>query len=300
MIVCYGTINQNINITQKVLDCLSLGSYFHIPKGDFRKVSILGGDPYPNVRKSIIIYIENQVFEFDDTKNIFGNFLTNEIYDENDEILNLFSYELKLINLQDKLIFNHGRIYDEYPEQLMLIKTLKGDEKVLEIGGNIGRTSLIIASLLNNDQNFVSMECNETYAIQLTDNRDVNNFKFFVENSALSKDPLVQDFWTTYKKDQFVGGVEIPIISYDELKNKYNIDFDTLFLDCEGSFYYILKDFPEILNGIQSIIIENDFTEINHKIEVDQILIENQFKITFSQKGGWGPCSDFFYQIWQK
>jgi hypothetical protein len=35
--------------------------------------------------------------------------------------------------------------------------------------------------------------------------------------------------------------------------------FDTLVLDCEGAFYYILQDTPEILEGIKLLIMENDY-----------------------------------------
>jgi hypothetical protein len=50
-----------------------------------------------------------------------------------------------------------------------------------------------------------------------------------------------------------------------ELKEKYPINFDTLVLDCEGAFYYILMDYPEILHGINLIIMENDYHSIDHK-----------------------------------
>jgi predicted O-methyltransferase YrrM len=36
-----------------------------------------------------------------------------------------------------------------------LLKYLDSNSKVLELGGNIGRVSLIIASILNNDKNLV-------------------------------------------------------------------------------------------------------------------------------------------------
>ena len=68
----------------------------------------------------------------------------------------------------------------------------KPDDKVLEIGGNIGRNSLIIASILKHDTNFVTLECDKNIATQLKENRDLNHFKFHIENSALSKRNLIQ------------------------------------------------------------------------------------------------------------
>ncbi len=51
----------------------------------------------------------------------------------------------------------------------------------------------------------------------------------------------------------------------DGIKIKYNMNFNVLVVDCEGALYYMLKDEPEFLNGFETIIIENDFTDINIK-----------------------------------
>ena len=89
-------------------------------------------------------------------------------------------------------------------------------------------------------------------------------------------------------------------MTYDELVKKYNIAFDTLVLDCEGAFYYILQDMPEILTNIKLIIMENDYNDINHKNYIDTILQNNNFKVDYSESGGWGPCINKFYEVWIK
>jgi hypothetical protein len=73
-----------------------------------------------------------------------------------------------------------------------------------------------------------------------------------------------------------------------------------LVLDCEGAFYYILMDMPEILNNINLIIMENDYHDINHKRYIDNILRENNFIVEYSQQGGWGPCFHNFFEVWKK
>jgi FkbM family methyltransferase len=73
---------------------------------------------------------------------------------------------------------------------------LTGNEKILEIGGNIGRNSLVIASILNTN-NFVSLECDVTISQQLTENRDLNKFSFHIESAALSNRKLIQKGWDT-------------------------------------------------------------------------------------------------------
>jgi FkbM family methyltransferase len=83
---------------------------------------------------------------------------------------------------------------EEFPEQKMAVKYLKGDEKVLEIGGNIGRNSCVIGRILNHSD-FVTLECDSTIAKQLIENRDLNGLTFHVEIAALSKRPLIQKEW---------------------------------------------------------------------------------------------------------
>ena len=81
---------------------------------------------------------------------------------------------------------------------------------------------------------------------------------------------------------------------------KYNIEFDTLVLDCEGAFYYILMDMPEILNNIKLIIMENDYYDISKKNYVDEILMKNNFYVDYQESGGWGPCFNNFFEVWKK
>jgi predicted O-methyltransferase YrrM len=54
---------------------------------------------------------------------------------------------------------------------------LSGSEKVLEIGSNIGRNSLIIASIIDNN-NFLTLESDTTIFNQLNENKNINIFIF--------------------------------------------------------------------------------------------------------------------------
>ena len=184
----------------------------------------------------------------------------------------------------------------------MAVRFLTGNEKVLEIGGNIGRNSLIIASILQDNNNFVTLESDVNIAKQLTENRDINNFKFYIENSALSNRKLIQHSWDTIPSDILLDGYNwVDTITLINLKNKYNIEFDTLILDCEGAFYYILMDMPEILNNINLIIMENDYNNISHKNYIDEILTKNNFIIRYTECGGWGgPCYNNFFEVWKR
>ena len=183
----------------------------------------------------------------------------------------------------------------------MVVKYLTGNEKVLEIGGNIGRNSLIIASILNDSRNLVTLECDPNIANQLNENKNLNNLNFSIESSALSNRKLIQKDWNTIPSNELLPEHNwVNTITLEELKNKYNINFDTLVIDCEGALYYILMDMPELLNGINLIIMENDYFDINEKKYVDDVLKNNNFMVHYIESGGWGPCYNNFFEVWKK
>jgi len=214
------------------------------------------------------------------------------------------SYEvaMKTFQIQSTLSLKYGSFFEELPEQRMSVRYLTGKEKVLEIGGNIGRNSLIIARLLNSKQyNLVTLESNLEIAAQLKENRDANQLQFHIETSALSKRKLIQKGWDTLPSDTLEEGYSwVNTMTLDEIQAKYNIVFDTLVLDCEGAFYYILMDMPEILANINLIIMENDYTDISRKQYIDNVLKQNGFYRDYAEGGGWGPCIDYFFEVWKK
>jgi len=133
------------------------------------------------------------------------------------------------------------------------------------------------------------LESDSDIAQQLAKNRDLNLAKFAIEPRALSKRPLVQRGWDTYPSEECPEGYKrVNTITLEELREKYPIPFDTLVLDCEGAFCPILMDMPEILDGIQLIIMENDYQEISHKQYVDEVLASRGFVCHYAQAGGWG------------
>lgn len=221
------------------------------------------------------------------------------------EINRFINPEKYLELLHSKLRFKHGKLTDEYPEQIMAVKYIEPDDKVLEIGANFGRNSLIISSLLNDSSNLVSMETLKKVIPILRKHRRMNKFKFHIENTALSNDKLIQKGWKCFIHNEEIipeGFIPVNIISYQQLKNKYQLDFNVLVLDCEGAFYFIIKSFPNILKNIKTIIIENDFLEEEHQEYVENKLKELNFKNVYSQnlirknkirKEG-------FYKVWQR
>ena len=190
----------------------------------------------------------------------------------------------RLTALQKKINIKYGSLLDEAVEQKLIIEYLEPTDIVLELGGNIGRVSSIIASIINDDENLLVFESSPQHYKELLENRNNNKFKFKLEGKALSKQKLYQYGWDTYTQDEYDINpsknlmYEIATITFDEIKKKYSLDFNTLVIDCEGAFYYIIQDFPEILNGIKKIIIENDYPTWERKMFVEDILEKNGFK----------------------
>jgi len=298
VLIKYGIYTNNIDVTDICLTKLTNSNIITIPAVDDNRTAYFT-DPIYGTKKKIFVIINGNVDVYDETYVVKINLSTNTVSARS---MNYNTYiNNKLFNLHSKLKINYGSLKDEVPEQKMVVQYLTGNEKVLEIGGNIGRNSLVIASILRDSSNLVTLESDELIAIQLLQNKLLNNLNFHIEASALSKRKLMQKDWTTIPSDTLEHGYKwVNTVTFDDLKNKYNIDFDTLVLDCEGAFYYILMEMPEILDNINLIIMENNYHEIYKKEYVDNILKNNSFYIEYVEEGGWGPCRDRFFEVWKR
>uniref|UniRef100_A0A6C0KV16 Methyltransferase n=1 Tax=viral metagenome TaxID=1070528 RepID=A0A6C0KV16_9ZZZZ len=299
MKITYGISSLNIDVTEACLAKMKKDHYLIIPSNDNVRCNYFG-DPLLGTLKSIFITVDDITTEYDYSKKIFLDLNTHQVLDPVPEAVRLLDVDERLADIHKNLTLLHGSFRDEFPEQRMAVQYIHPTSKVLEIGGNIGRNSLIIASLLTNQLDMVVLETDPGIAYQLRQNRDQNRLDFHIENSALSKRKLIQKGWDTMVSDELLPGyIPVSIISYDELVKKYKIAFDTLVLDCEGAFYYIVQDMPEVLNGIQTIIMENDYHDIDHKNEVDRILRSHRFEVDYQEAGGWGPCESRFFEVWK-
>jgi phospholipid N-methyltransferase len=289
MMFYYGSRETRINVTNLVFEkCLKNGVIF-IPCGDISRAMIFG-DPLPGIVKSF--FVGEREFKY--YSNIY--ILNEEVYQIDDLPKHIIKNPINVLSdIHNKIKLIGGSKTDEYPEQLMAVNYIKSSSKVLEIGANIGRNTLVIASILSDSRNLTALECDPDSFNILIENIQANNFQVKAINAALSKKQLIQKGWDTIISDTVLPGFKrVNTINYLE------DTFDTLVLDCEGAFYYILQDFPEILEGIRTIIMENDYWDINHKNYIDSVLFQNGFWVDYSADGGWGPCKDFFYQVFTR
>ena len=309
----YGYDSEHlVDISNIVYEKCFFDTYILIPNDDIKRSDIFK-DPFPGILKHIrVIDNFNNTHIFHSNKEIKINFesISSQLTLSSNPKMwyNIRGKYVKdpvdrLNTLQSHISINHGTFIEEYPEQLLAIKYINENSKVLEIGGNIGRNTLIMNCILKNPKNLLTLESDPNIANLLQENLKLNSFESHVEPSALSLVPLIQNHWNTLPISDGVipdGWKEVSTISYSNLVKKYNIDFDTLVVDCEGALYYILKDDSSILNNINLVIIENDFSDISHKNFVDNLFKINKLNRVYSEPGGWGPCYDMFYEVWKK
>ena len=310
MKIHYGIDSKKTDVTQICINKLKRNNMIYIPYNDNARVYHFS-DPVPNKKKNIYIELNEKNYKFSDNYSI-------EINLSNLSVLSI-DVNKKLEDIHNNITIKYGNIKGELPEQKMAIANIDKNRKVLEIGGNIGRNSLVISNLLENDKNLVVLETDADICKQLEENRNNNKANFFIENSALSISKLIQKGWNTIPSEKLLKGYKwVKVITYEEITKKYNLDFDTLVLDCEGAFYYILNDFPKILDNVNLIIIENDYgstdnkiTKIKRKLKitkgvhkhkqyVDNKLLENNFFRSYVEAGGQGSCKKCFYEVWRK
>lgn len=204
----------------------------------------------------------------------------------------------KLRIIHARLDFRHGSQQDEYPEQVLAAMFIGPGAKVLELGANIGRNSCVIASLLDNSANLVSVECDTLWAAMLRDNRDRNGLSFAIETAALSRRPLVQKGMDTKPGPPELGWTPVDVITWPDLRAKHGVDFDTLVVDCEGALYGILCDEPGFLSCFHTVVVENDYTDPAHKQFCDAEFRRAGLECVCSANRYDGMRD--FYQVWKR
>jgi FkbM family methyltransferase len=320
MKILYGLPQHQLDITNKILSHFVRQNIAMIPKGDDDR-AYLFTDPQHGVLKVITVITDDGVETIvDHTHQAYIDLSTQQIYmdDIPSSIQEIYPYDFdeasnasvenKLKEVHKTLKLVHGSMTQEFPEQGMAMRFLTKNKKVLEIGANVGRNSLMIQSILSNPD-FVTLESDAGIASQLQENRDANHMYFHIEASALSKRKLIQRGWDTIVSDVILPDYHaVQTITLEELRNKYKIAFDTLVLDCEGAFYYILTDMPDILDNINLVIMENDYYDESHKKFIDDMLTIKGLKRVYVQCGGW-ECRYYnkfpdtymnFFEVWQK
>jgi len=189
---------------------------------------------------------------------------------------------LKTQKKRHDYLFSHLPNTIEVPERLAAYDNLDKNDVVLEIGGNIGGVSAVIATLLENPNNLVVTEpcksaVEELIKLKTTIGKDFNIFNGIL----IGKDQRInctQPDNGGYSECKEVSNSETLTTlnkTFYEIQDMYNLIFDTLVIDCEGCYESIFKDAIDSgwLNQIHKIIIEWDGEFM------EKLLIDNGFKL---------------------
>ena len=295
-----------------------------IPESDELRAAMFGDPLYGTLKHISVSYKNNP-----NTKLFAHNEPVKLIIIINEKIPPMccrpISVQNKIANIHEKMAkdeFYGGSLLEEYPEQLMSARFLNKNSKVLEIGANIGRNTAVIASMLENPgKQFVTLECDPKSCAILRDNQCRMQLDFNIVNAALSYRRMFQKGWSTLslQKEQDEakiealkkeGWFEVNTITFEKIEDDFDIKFDTLVLDCEGSFYQILLDNEKILDYIKLILVENDYDSLQKKETVDRIIKKRGFQRIYVKKGfwhdnwtyftNWKHSADCLYEVWAK
>jgi len=187
--------------------------------------------------------------------------------------------EIKIIDENNDLV----NIYKmEVPEQNLVNIYIKEDDCVLELGGRYGSVSCIINLKLKTKTNHVVVEPDERVWNALEINKKANNCDFHIVKGVVSKKKLGLtniNYWNNGYGSTAIEQDDTKIISYtlEEVKKKYNINFNALVVDCEGCLEAFLDENPTIYDDMRLIMYEKDCPEKCNYAKIQMNLEKNNF-----------------------
>lgn len=318
--IFYGTASTYVDITDKAAECCSDGDRIYIPTDDDLRAQIFSDPAHGIIKNVIVVHAEDGAatchaygpntpvrvnLNAADKHQLYSRRAAKHVTKPNLTT----SAEETIRHVHKQVRFTGGSLTDEWPEQRMVVNYLDPKAKVLELGANIGRNTLMIATMLDNDEDLVTLECDPSSVELLRNNRYANDFHFHIEPSALSYRKLVQRGWDTIASDTVPPGYSaVQTITFEELNNKYSIKFDTLVADCEGALHLILQDNDQMLENITTIILESDYSTVGDKLAVEEIFRQYRFTRIHSEpllvNRASNPfpegCTASFFEVWRK
>ncbi len=181
----------------------------------------------------------------------------------------------------------------EKQEQDLAMEYILENDIVLELGARYGTVSCTINSKLNNKNNQVVVEPDDRVWDALEKNKENNNCKFniikgFISNKKLdltNLDVCLDGYGATFIEND---DTKIPSYSLDEIKNKYNLNFNVLVADCEGFLEVFFDENPDFYDNLRLIIFEADYPEKCNYDKIKNKLIEKKFnKILEGHQNVW-------------
>lgn len=161
-----------------------------------------------------------------------GLWVTDEEYAGNPA----FDAIKKVLSLHAKTVLCHGSMGSELVKQYMSARAINPTDVVLELDGNVGRNSLIIASLLADDSNLVTLESNPEHAEQLFENHALNKQHFSIVSVPR----------------------ELPCVTWSYLQAHHPLNFNVLVADSKGPIVTMLEAEPQLLSDFTKLLVEHN------------------------------------------
>lgn len=173
-------------------------------------------------------------------------------------------------------------------EQCFCEMFIKENDVVLELGARYGTSSCAINSKLKNKSNQVSVEPDDSVWNALENNKKRNNCNFhivkgFISNKKINLSNLESGYASRYELN---NNSLIPCFTLNEIKKKYNLNFDVLVADCEGYLEEFFDQNPELYNDLRLLILEEDCKEICNYEKLELNFKKHGFKTIASHSFG--------------
>jgi FkbM family methyltransferase len=182
----------------------------------------------------------------------------------------------------------------EAEEQSLAKKYIESDDVVLELGARYGSVSCIINSKLSCKTNQVSVEPDDRVWDALERNKATNGCEFNIVKGFISSKKLglteLNDcggYGTTSVEEP---ESLIPSFSLEQIKEKYNLEFNVLVADCEGFLETFFDENPDCYKKMRLIIFEADYP---HKCNYDKVR-------KLLQEDGFTEILGGFQNVWKK
>ena len=182
-------------------------------------------------------------------------------------------------------IINHKIL--ERTEQILAQKYITEDDIVLELGARYGTVSCSINNILKNKKNQLVVDPDARIINALNLNKINHGCVFEIYNGIITSENFkLFGEWrnygvTTIKADNSDTNI-ITHITLKDLIDKYNLNFNTLFADCEGFLEQFICENINIISTFNKIIYEKDYQDKCDYEKIKNILLNFGFKIVLN------------------
>lgn len=199
----------------------------------------------------------------------------------------------------------------EVPTQIILNRIANQATSVLEIGGRDDGAIAILAKRLQCDVLSIKTDANMAHATRLK--LEESGWSVAVEGAIISPVPLVKN--VDMLKEAEIGFDDIdtwkPVdtLHMEDLIAKYpgmfEKGFDTVLMTCNhDKFRPLIVDYPQVLNGVQHVVVKTDFMMPLDHIYIDKDLETKGFSciltIGSSAPDAKLPYSPIMYKMYKK